>query len=186
MASEGGHPVRWRMKDGRAQFWVVQRDGAVVASSKLLLLANALGVLDAMNDTTDYILLGRAAALTGYSQTALRRAVKLGELVAQPGVRGSHSISLSRSAVEKWAAERRKKGGQYLPRRVRRRRSGEIPTQKWAGANGNTPTRARAAAPHGDRLARYLATLEGTPLHMTPEQFTARVVNDALDKLGAK
>lgn len=179
VAEQGGQPLRYRMLEGRAQFWVVLAEGKVVASARLRDLARDLGVSVKLNGAdmaaeavpktiSDPINIHRAVSITGYSATSLHRAARDGEVVFQDGP-GEKNGRFSRASVVAWAEARRKMGGSYLPRK--RRLATEV-KRAARSTGGNT-----------DRLGKYLAKLAGTPLEITRKDFIARAVVWALDRL---
>ena len=184
MAEEGSSPLRQRMLEGRAQFWVVRRDGKVVASHTVRSLAYALDVTlngeDMTEEPKDLITVARAATITGYSQSNIHIAAKAGKIKAF----GTWRRMVSRAEVEKWAAEKKALGGNHLPRKGTKHgygkpRHGRPAKPNRAAISASTSGGVRA------RLARYLQTLHGTPHEMTQEQFIERVISQALDKLKA-
>lgn len=192
MRAEGGQPVRFRLlESGKTQFWVVRGNAQTVTAEKLVELGSALNVRmplgrgaaahrnpATISEGRRLVVMARAAKITGYSSTTLKAAVQRGELTCyrmrvRPKGQGQHSEldALDRDAVEAWAAEHRKKGGLFLPRRRSKRANGTV-----------TPPPTRTTTTR-DRLAAYLRRFEGTPLATTPEQFIDRLVSEALERM---
>ena len=182
VADLGGQPLRFKMLDGRMQFWVVL-DGRTLASGKLRHLADALGVPPngehKMSERpSDLISVGQAAKITGYSTTVIHKAAKTRDL--QDHGQSPRKRRLSKADVLGWAERKRRNGGTHLPRR--RGPNGAAPAKrKFIHADGAGKGFALGGETHA-RMMRYVEKLGGL---MTAQEFTERVVRRALDKLGA-
>lgn len=144
---EGGELVRYKMSQGKAQFWVVRGTGETVVAGNLDDLANALGARSKMSK--DMVSLDRAAKLTGYSASAVSMAIKQKTL---PCVREGRRVFIDRVEALAWAEKKKAEGGYgQQPRRSPKLRAGR-PVR--AGING-TPEPVQKSA----RLVSEIDTL---------------------------
>lgn len=169
------------MVQGHARFGWIEK-GVVVETISLAEAARRLGINpneEHMAETPkDLVTLDRAAAITGFSPTVISRYVGLGKIKKHASPDGNpRRYQLSADEVMKWAEKHKANGAAFRPRR-RKKGSGARPNAVEDRSARNT---SRTAV----RLTAYLEKLKGTPLEMTREEFMRRVVEKALDKLGA-
>jgi len=125
MAKKGVGPVRYSMRDGRAQFWVVVEDQTVAASSAWNLM-RALKLDEAAPPAKrdpKWISVARAEKLSGFSRTTLHRFAKLGQIESA----GKRPRWFNPASVERWAEQQRVAENPRLHPR-RRRKHHVMPT----------------------------------------------------------
>lgn len=189
VASLGGTPLRYRMVNGKAQFWI-SINGRTSSARNLRDLADLLGVQEKkMSEAqmpTDLVSVTRASILTGYSSSPLLAAFRDGKL---KGYRhGQRRIMFSRADVEAWAAEHRKKGGRWLPRKKRAKAhvNGAAKRNRFIHAEGSNSGKGYDIdAVTYQRLRKLVDKYKDTPMEFTAKDFVSKLVRQALDKMGA-
>jgi len=188
VADLGGQPLRYKMLEGKAQFWVVV-EGRTMAAAKLQHLAKTLSVsLNGEKMTaeqtrpTDLINAAQASKITGYSSGVFWAAGRRGDLKIHK--LGSHTYRMSKSEVLAWAEHHRKKGGIYLPRKNRANGAVREKTTKMVHLAGDSKS-GKGFYPSIETHARMMRYIEKLGGLMTAQEFTERVIRQALDKLGA-
>jgi hypothetical protein len=192
MSEQGGEPLRHKMVEGKATFWVTDAVGRTHASSTLRDLATELKVPWKENaampapEITDRINLARAASITGYSRSAINHACTKGELPYIATMGADRGRLVSKGGVMKWAEANKQRGYNHLPRRS----SKTGPRSRAALKNGKARARefvrtvkAVASREH-DALDRLIAKLQGTPLEISREEFVKRAVDRAIAQMG--
>lgn len=184
--AEGGGPLRHKMVDGRAQFWVEDAVGRVTAAHTLRDLAIGLGIakwgsttenaMPKQEQKNQMISIQRAAKLTGYSASALNSACNHGELRYLATKGGGRFRMIDRDEALAWARNKIQKGGAHAPRA--RRKIPKVATPARPAA------RPAAKAAPGDRLAKLLERFKGTPLEMSREEFVKRAIDQAIARMG--
>jgi len=132
----------------------------------------------------DLVTIDRAAAITGYSPTFIHHMIRAGNVGFIPGVRGSKQAKVSKSEVEGFIAEHRKRGGQFLPRTQKHRRKSHHAEPASNGRPDTTIT-VDADAKILRRIDRYLQKFADTPMEMSKREFVTRVLERELKRLGA-
>lgn len=183
IALEGGELLRGRpVGEGRMQYWVKRGNGETLSAPTVIAIADRLGVGRKENKVAspDLISAQKAAAISGYSTTAIFNARKQGTLA---GVKqGVREWVFDRAEVMRWAQQKKDRGSRYQPR-IRRKGGALSPTRNGVrDRGGEIPVQQSSLR---DRLNRYLDKIEGTPFEMTQGEFVAKVVEQALKKLGA-
>lgn len=181
MSREGGEPVRRKMVSGRAQWWVMRGTGEAVVGTTIRILAQGLGITEEKSmaarqkaTTQKLVTITRAGTLSGYSQSAISRAVIAGQ-IAVAERRGKATL-LRIDDVLKWSEEHKKMGGLFRPRT--RRKTHQLkagPRFRLRGSSLSDETNAR--------LEHYLDGIHGTPFAMSKSEFIDRAVSWALEKL---